>query len=340
MYKLSIIVPVYNVRKYLDRCINSVYSQTFSDWELILVDDGSTDGSADLCDQWGSLDRKIKVIHQSNAGLSAARNTGLKNISGEYVAFIDSDDFLIDENTYQNAIDALSNDDSIDIVQFGFSLVDENGSIINYYRCDTTTYYGTKEYFSNFANICSDSSNSIKAPVWMRMYRSQLFDYVRFKEGVLFEDAFFDADIFSYSRGIRLINKGNYGYVCNPSSIMGSAISHKKANDAIWSNIHVYIGAKNAGLDQQLLCNYYFKIFHEMCCVNHIYGIQFDRQIFDSIDNLIPKSKIKNGYRSHLLISVINITGSYRAFKIATTIMAFKRIFHIHSEVNNASIVG
>ncbi len=92
--KISVIVPVYNVEKYLRRCIDSILSQTFSDFELLLIDDGSKDKSGDICDEYVAKDVRIKVFHKANAGVSSARNLGLDKAKGEFIFFVDSDDFL------------------------------------------------------------------------------------------------------------------------------------------------------------------------------------------------------------------------------------------------------
>ena len=92
--KISIIIPVYNVEKYLDRCIDSIINQSLKDIEIILVDDGSPDNCPQLCDEWAKKDSRIKVIHKENAGLGMARNTGMQHATGEYIAFIDSDDYV------------------------------------------------------------------------------------------------------------------------------------------------------------------------------------------------------------------------------------------------------
>lgn len=98
MKRFSIVVPVYNVGRYLNECIQSIVSQTYEDWELILVDDGSLDQSGTICDQWAQRDARIQVIHQANSGASAARNNGLDHCSGQYILFLDGDDYWIDNN--------------------------------------------------------------------------------------------------------------------------------------------------------------------------------------------------------------------------------------------------
>lgn len=108
--KLSIIVPVYNVQRYLDECVQSIVSQTFTDWECILVDDGSTDGSGAMCDEWAKKDSRIKVIHKSNGGLGSARNAGISVANGDFVAFVDSDDF-VSENIFSFLFEKISAND-------------------------------------------------------------------------------------------------------------------------------------------------------------------------------------------------------------------------------------
>ncbi|HEL7541574.1 TPA: glycosyltransferase, partial [Enterococcus faecalis] len=97
MPKISIIVPVYNVEKYLEKCVRSILAQTFTDFELILVDDGSPDSSGAMCDQFAEQDERVKVIHKENGGLSDARNAGIEIATGEYLGFVDSDDYIADD---------------------------------------------------------------------------------------------------------------------------------------------------------------------------------------------------------------------------------------------------
>lgn len=124
--KISIIVPVYKVEKYLHRCLDSILGQTFIDWECILVDDGSPDFSGAICDEYAAKDSRIHVIHKDNEGVSKARNVGLKNASGEWISFVDSDDSL-----YDNALEILYSyvADDCDLVMAGYTTVREDGSV-------------------------------------------------------------------------------------------------------------------------------------------------------------------------------------------------------------------
>lgn len=128
---VSIIVPVYNIEKYISKCIESVLSQTFKDWELILVDDGSTDNSGKICDEYALKDNRIKVIHKENEGVTATRDRGVKEAQGEFLFFIDGDDYITD-----NALELLINkqkENDADLVRGSFCTIKENGEIINKY---------------------------------------------------------------------------------------------------------------------------------------------------------------------------------------------------------------
>ena len=119
MAKFSIIIPVYNVKQYLDTCIKSVLDQTFADFEVILIDDGSSDGSGELCDIWAAKDNRVTVIHQENQGLSGARNSGIKKASGEYLMFLDSDDWW-DTPTVLAEISQRLDDTQAEVLSFDY----------------------------------------------------------------------------------------------------------------------------------------------------------------------------------------------------------------------------
>lgn len=117
--KFSIVIPVYQVEKYLDQCLESVITQSFRDFEVILVDDGSPDRSGAMCDEWAERDGRIKVVHQDNGGLSAARNAGIRNASGEYILFLDSDDWWADANVLGTVAEHLSKTDA-EVLSFNY----------------------------------------------------------------------------------------------------------------------------------------------------------------------------------------------------------------------------
>lgn len=126
---VTIVVPIYNVEKYLDRCINSLVNQTYSNLEIILVDDGSPDNCPSMCEEWAKKDNRIKVIHKINAGLGMARNTGIENANGKYIYFVDSDDYIALE-TVEKVV-KVAEKEKADIVTFGLKKVSSNGLVIS-----------------------------------------------------------------------------------------------------------------------------------------------------------------------------------------------------------------
>lgn len=122
---ISVIVPVYNVEKYIRRCVDSILSQTYKNLEILLVDDGSNDLSGEICDEYAGTDKRVRAFHKKNGGLASARNFGLENVMGEYVSFVDSDDW-IEKNTYSYCLDLINNENcKVDVVQFGISCVED-----------------------------------------------------------------------------------------------------------------------------------------------------------------------------------------------------------------------
>ena len=173
---ISVIIPVYKVEKYLDKCIESVVGQTYSDLEIILVDDGSPDGCPAMCDAWAEKDGRIKVIHKPNGGLSSARNAGLVKASGEYVFFLDSDD-TISANCIELLADAVRHDNS-DICIANVARIDENGKPIKALLFDSDMLLSKDDVFEDiakkglFAYVISCG----------RLYRRNLFDGISFPE--------------------------------------------------------------------------------------------------------------------------------------------------------------
>lgn len=122
---ISVIVPVYNTEKYLDKCIQSILAQTYTDFELLLIDDGSTDSSGAICDKYAEQDSRVRVFHKENGGVSSARNLGLDNVNGEWIAFVDSDDW-VEENWLGALMEIIDKDNDIDIVRFGYIRNDDD----------------------------------------------------------------------------------------------------------------------------------------------------------------------------------------------------------------------
>lgn len=205
--KLSIIIPVYDVEATLDRCIESVLNQHIDDFEMILIDDGSPDNCPQKCDNWATSNVHIKVIHQQNQGLSAARNAGIDIAQGEYITFVDSDDY-ISTDTYAPLLDSIG---SADIIEYPIaqrlSLPERTYHDIHQYWLETKAY--THTYACN------------------KIYRRSLFGEVRFPVGRFFEDAYVFPQLLGRSHTIVTTNRGCYHYCQNPQGITATANGNK-----------------------------------------------------------------------------------------------------------------
>lgn len=212
MVKFSIIVPVYNVEKYLDQCVKSVISQNFSDWELILVDDGSTDGSSKICDDFAEKDKRIIVVHKKNGGASEARNCGLDKACGEFILFLDSDDFWNNPNAL-NEIDEQIKLNGSDVVIFGCTdfNMKSNEVVISRsnYNMDIIEKGSKKEILHYLL-----SEKMIPGGPTIFCFKRILADSneIRFKVGVQNEDYDFVMGIFLNSTSISAINDPFYMY--------------------------------------------------------------------------------------------------------------------------------
>lgn len=181
--KVSIIVPVYNVKIYLKRCLSSIQNQTLKEWECICVDDGSTDGSGAICDQYADGDVRFKVVHKENGGVSSARNAGIDEARGEFIGFVDADDW-IEVQTYEIAYKTAKSK-QVEIVQWNGWRVDEHYDKIPFYDDNVHLKEG---YFS-----IKDDVSYFNGSVWNKLFSSDLFSSskLRFPEGIkLCEDRY------------------------------------------------------------------------------------------------------------------------------------------------------
>lgn len=221
---VSIIVPVYNVEKYLDQCIKSLVNQTYSNIEIILVNDGSKDLSGEICDSWSLKDKRIKVIHKQNEGLGLARNTGLQHINGRYVTFMDSDDYA-DSNLIEELFEAIK-EHTADTCIGGFKRVNNVGKIL-YKETYSYKIYEIQacinELLIKMIGSSPEKSDSIRMSVWNVLYS---VDILR-KYNILFpserdfisEDIMFDLDYYRFSNKAVVINTAAYNYRLNDSSL-------------------------------------------------------------------------------------------------------------------------
>lgn len=216
---ISVIVPIYKVEKYLDRCVNSIVNQTYKDLEIILVDDGSPDNCPEICDEWAQKDNRIKVIHKENGGLSDARNAGLSAATGEYIGFIDSDDWIAPE-MYERLLLSIKND-STDISACAIELVWEN----NVRENKLLTVQENAVLNQLEAQEALLKETELKHPVVYKLYRKSVIDGVSFRKGKYHEDVFWSFRAIGNANKVSIIDYIGYYYFQRKDSIMGKEYS-------------------------------------------------------------------------------------------------------------------
>jgi len=224
--KISVIIPIYKVEKYLNRCIESVVNQSYRNLEIILVNDGSPDNCPKMCDEWAEKDKRIFVIHKENGGLSDARNAGMSEISGEYVFFVDSDDWLHKDTLkilmmFQSSYD-------VDIVECKAKSISEEVKDIPV----NTEDIACKMFDAKEAMLSLLREIPLKQTVWNKLYKRNVVEGVLFEMGKYHEDEFWTYQVFDRSKKILFIDIELYYYYQRQDSIMGQAFSLKRL-DAI-----------------------------------------------------------------------------------------------------------
>lgn len=232
---ISIIVPVYKVEKYLNRCIESIVNQSYKDLEIILIDDGSPDNCPHICDQWAEKDQRIIVIHKENAGPSAARNAGLDIAKGEYFYFVDSDDYI--ESDLCARVLACFDKNDVSIVTFDAHIVDEEGHLL-----------GSTEDVRDGVISCDEAllllmRGRINNYAWNKMYKRQVFDNIRFPVGRLWEDVAISYKLLLESKHIYCTSEKFYYYVQRSDSII-HAMNGKALKDIFLARYEIYYALK------------------------------------------------------------------------------------------------
>lgn len=219
---VSVIVPVYNVEKYVSKCIESILAQTHKNFELILVDDGSPDKSGEICDRYAATDDRIKVVHKENGGLSSARNAGLDIAKGDYLIFVDSDDFINIHTLEITVTNCVENDCDVCI----FSSYDTCDHSITYSKnvSNNTRFYQTEYLFDKYHHFPEFSQNS---SVCNKLFKSFIFKTLRFPVGLLFEDTAVILQVYFQSKRICITDSVLYYYYLSQNSIMRSDFREK-----------------------------------------------------------------------------------------------------------------
>lgn len=293
MPAISIIVPVYNAEKYLNRCVKSIINQTFSDFELILVDDGSPDNSGILCDEWSKKDARIKVIHQKNAGAGAARNAGIKNATGRYIGFVDSDNW-IELNMYQTLYDAITKyKTEVAMVRMKTckNYVEPLKWTENKYNI---TVKDRDEMLARFFRIHGEDSSIID--VGPKLIDKRILDNFNFVEGTICEDVYASFEFIIRSERTAVIGAELYDYFYNPMGVTRGKVSIKDFE---------YIDAYKRILD--IVNEEYpqFVPFAEMSWIRSYFTVLSKMKLFgyDKNDRELKKKyhELKNFVRNHFM---------------------------------------
>ena len=295
---ISVIIPVYNVDRYLRQCLDSVINQTYKNLEIILVDDGSTDNSGKICDEYALKDNRIKVIHKQNGGLSDARNTGLKYVSGEFCHFLDSDDY-IDYHLYEQSIKVFDNF-KVDYFCFSSKSFFEKGSDV-YNKKDIDEYIFVKRQGIYGVNINIGLNTNIH--VWNKIFKTEIINKnnLHFIKGLLYEDIFFVWSYIFLSKKAYFSKEYFHNYRIRNDSIMGKTIKNKMLKTGIDHMLNWYELFKSFSNNKKSFITNYNSLFYLL----NIY--------YDTTKKMVPKKdymyieELKNKY----LLEINNCKNKY-----------------------------
>lgn len=304
--KVSIIVPIYNVEKYLVRCLDSLVNQTFNDIEIILVNDGSTDNSSKIIETYQEKYRIIKIINKENGGLSSARNAGMKKASGEFLLFIDSDDYIELNMVEMLYFAATTSNSEMAICKFSYVYSDSNNKEIN-----TAEDYYKYKYVNNNQLIRLFLLNIVSGHAWNKLVKRELFitNNIEFPNGKYYEDAPTMMKLFSVVNKCTLLNDSLYNYLQREDSIIKST-DIKKVKDHL-NNLTVI---KNQLSQQQKM---EFNNELQYFSINQLF---YNSYLLSKINNkeiaLEHKPLLKENIKTINLISLIRIKSLRAKMKI------------------------
>ncbi len=315
--KLSIIVPVYNVAPYLRKCVDSLLAQDISDYEIILVDDGSTDNSGAIADeilnthsQSPIANCQIKVLHQLNGGLSAARNTGISLATGQYILFVDSDDYL-QPNTLANLLEQAERD-KLDVLRFRYQNVKENGEVF-------VPHEGMKTNYNDYSSTPTDGLTFLNERMWVQCYVVQFLvktEIVRqelFTHGIYFEDVDWTPRMLLRAKRVASTDLVVYNYLWREGSITLSQKDIAKMRKQLHNKLEL-IGKLNI-LGNSVVCRRWFDGMISFLIIN-IIGIisstfyQERKQYIKQIKalNILPITTYRIAPRAQKKVKLINIS--------------------------------
>ena len=261
---ISLIVPVYNMEKLLNRCLDSIAAQDYQNFEAILINDGSTDHSLDICNQYAQKDNRFIVISKKNAGVSEARNTGLSIAKGDYIQFIDSDDFILPGmlSTMSNAIENSNSD--ICVCQFAYGYFE--GTEYNIIRPDNIPLgeMNSIDFERIMINRTNGYYDGIVCSPWNKLYKKELFDNVLF-QGDIGDDYEKNDLINSFNKKVIIIPETFYVYCNNPNSLTNTSFNKKRLHvlDVLIKRTELYSDEDIVNDAKKIYCELYIEYFYK-----------------------------------------------------------------------------
>lgn len=295
--KISVIVPIYKVEEYLDRCVESIINQTYKNLEIILVDDGSPDNCPKMCDEWAKKDKRIKVVHKKNGGLSDARNAGLDKATGKFVGFVDSDDY-IEPAMYETLYNKISKDKS-DMAMCNITKVYSDRKVkvheknlLKVNASNIFEYYVTHNYSLQGDELLTDN---IMASVWRVLYRTSSIGDLKF-DNYFCEDIIFNSKLIKPSFKISAVEDYFYNYVQRGGSIL-SSLTEAKIKAKI-EFIRVISSVLREKLSKLYFESYMFYLYKAL----YIEVLNTQNNALLKIlqnDEFVNKLRTKTNYKSH-----------------------------------------
>ncbi len=311
---ISVIVPVYKAEKYLNQCVESILNQTYRNLEVILVDDGSPDECPEICDAWAKKDNRVKVIHQLNSGGGKARNVALACAKGDYITFVDSDDY-ISVDMFQTLSKYF--DEEIDIVECNYTNTDNDCAEFD----DLNLPIQIEEYSSFEAMKKNIEDHIFRQLIWNKMYRREVIGQVRFPEGKKIDDEFWTYQVIGNAKKLRRIDKAFYAYRQQPNSVM-HLLDTKKRFQAIEAkcNRHEYIKEQMPELIEDSLVNIWFTCMYQGQLILRAEGTRESTEFIEYLRNILRKYPIDKLSTNISMSHKIWLQMAQKSFKITCKI--------------------
>ena len=312
MLKISVIVPIYNVENYIHRCIDSILAQTFTDFELILVDDGSPDNCGKICDEYAKKDSRINVIHKENGGLSSARNAGLDIASGDYIVFVDSDDY-VEKELLETGVSILRKNSGV-LVSFGFLTEGENNGkkkeFVGYLPTNVEFKTNKEKALFIINEICD---YRIPWSAWSKFYSREIIEKykLRFADNrmIFAEDFYFSLCYFSFVNKIISIKKPMYHYITRDNSIMGKDVKKRNTSrfEKLAESVYCFYSDNK---DSSYMMKYFPLLYYKI--INH--ALTMDLKL-DNVSNYIESKTIMQNEIKNMKLFRSNINKAWKIRK-------------------------